>query len=87
MKKCVLLAVLVDSPADRQFKEHMEILIAKTRPENVDSWFRHNYIINELRYEKEDKSLYTQHYVLTKYFVHDIKNVPVEYRYVNIIQI
>ncbi|KAL4089626.1 hypothetical protein QTP88_024636 [Uroleucon formosanum] len=81
-KKCVLLAVSNTSIADQSFINHMEFLIA-----NLDEWdIRNNELLSNIGGDVEDYDLnLNKHYILNKYLVDDIKNVPMEIRWLNLI--
>ncbi|CAH1736127.1 unnamed protein product [Aphis gossypii] len=76
-QKCVLLAVSDTYTEDQPFIQQMEFLIA-----NLTAWGnntaenrRENVELCDQQYEHKNR-----HYVLTKYFVDDIKNVRMEAR-------
>ncbi|XP_060872295.1 uncharacterized protein LOC132946338 [Metopolophium dirhodum] len=76
-KKCVLLAVSNTHPADKSFINHMDFLIA-----NLYEWYeRNNELLSNIGGDVEDlnANLY-KHYVINKYLVDDIQNIPMELR-------
>lgn len=60
----------------------MEFLIA-----NLDEWdIRNNELLSNIGGDVEDYDLnLNKHYILNKYLVDDIKNVPMEMRWLNLI--
>jgi hypothetical protein len=69
--KCVSLALSVESRRDRVIINQMESLANMFRMEFQNDM---NAVNTDLKYSKQ--------YRITKYFVKDLENVPLKYRYV-----
>lgn len=78
----MLLAVSNTRSADQSFIEHMDFLIA-----NLNEWYKQNdELMSNVGGDVEDCNINLyKHYVLNKYIVDDIQNIPIELRCLNLI--